>query len=202
MKTKLLSVVFIAIFMLTLLLPMVFADINGGAVSEKENRILAPRPPVSYMFKYPGDFIKQFDDWFLDNLGYREQIIALYNMINTSISNNYYLDGESVVFIGKHGHHFHSHYNQITPIYQGKPWLEEVELNELSTHLIEINNYLMEKSIPFIIMFCADKESIYPEFYPDFVIRGSEPTSLDKIIDYLKGHTTIDLFCIVAALLI
>jgi hypothetical protein len=60
---------------------------------------------------------------------------------------------------------------------------------------------LMERNISFIVMLCADKESIYPEYYPDFVIKGPEPTSLDVVVEYLSTHTNIDFFCIKERLL-
>jgi len=123
-------------------------------------------------------------------------LIKLYKKTDGIFGQKYYLDGTSIVLIGKKGHHFHTHYNQLLPIYQGKRWLNDVQLYKLSIKLNEINQYLRKKNISFVFMLCADKESIYPEYYPDFVIKGPEPTSLDVVVDYLSNHTKIDFFCI------
>lgn len=148
MKVKVANIAFVILFMALLLVPLLRADFSGGKTSQQERRVLALRPPLQYMTPNTSDFIKQFDAWFSDNLGLREPIVTLYNKLNSMYSQGYYLDGESVVFIGKEGHHFHSNDNQITPIYQGKPWLSEQQLKDFSNGLNEIDQYLSSKGIP------------------------------------------------------
>jgi hypothetical protein len=177
-------------------LPLIFIDLSSDRISVQENRKLVDRPRVSDIKRHPGTFIREFDAWFKDSTGFREKLISLYKKRTVFIGQNYYLDGTSIVFIGKQGHHFHTHYNQLLPIWQGKRWLDDTQSYELSVKLNKINQYLNERNIPFIVMFCTDKESIYPEFYPDFVIKGPEPTSLDAVVDYISANTNIDFFCI------
>jgi hypothetical protein len=187
---------FIVLFMAMIMLPLVFTDLSSDRVSVRENRMLANRPALSDIKHSPGIFVKNFDVWFKDSMGFREKFINLYKKTDGIFGQNSYLDGTSIVLIGKQGHHFHTHYNQLLPIYQGKRWLDDVQSNELSMKLNEINQYLYERNIFFVVMLCADKESIYPEYYPDFVIRGQEPTSLDVIVEYFSAHTNVDFFCI------
>jgi len=192
---------FILIFILMLALPLVFVDLRSDRISVGENRMLAKRPFFSEIKNNPELFIRQFDNWFKDSTGFREQMINFYRKTNGIFAQNYYLDGTSIVFIGKQGHHFHTDHNRLLPIYQGKRWLDDAQLYELSMKLNKINQYLREKNIYFVVMLCADKESIYFEYYPDFVIRGPEPTSLDIVVEYLSEHTSVDLFCIKERLL-
>jgi len=182
--------------MAMLVLPLFFVDLSSDRISVKENRKLADRPHVSDIKRHPGTFIREFDAWFKDSTGFREKLISLYKKTDGIFGQNYYLDGTSIVLIGKQGHHFHTHYNQLLPIWQGKRWLDDTQSYELSVKLNKINQYLSERNIPFIVMFCTDKESIYPEYYPDFVIKGPEPTSLDAVVDYISANTNIDFFCI------
>jgi len=182
-----------------LALPLVFVDLSSERFSAQENRMLAKYPKLTDIKSHPGDFIRGFDAWFKDSTGFREKFIRIYKKakkVDGVFGQGTYLDGISIVLIGKQGHHFHTSYNQLLPIYQGKRWLDDVQSYELSMKLNEINEYLHERNIPFVVMLCADKESIYPEYYPDFVIKGPEPTSLDVVIDYLFGHTNVDFFCI------
>ena len=188
---------FIFVFISMLAIPLVFVDLESDRISVIENRTLANRPFFSGIKNNPGMFVRQFDDWFKDSIGFREKLINLYRKTDNIFGQNYYLDGTSIVLIGKQGHHFHTNNNRLLQIYQGKRWLDDVQLNELSNKLNDIQQYLSEKNIPFIVMLCADKESIYPEYYPDFVIRGPEPTSLDAVVEYLSTHTNnLDFFCI------
>jgi len=195
-KMRVFNRCFIVLFMAMLTLPLLFVDLSSNRVSAQENRMLAPFPRLTDLKHHQVAFIRDFDAWFKDSTGFREKLITLYKKTDDFFGRNYYLDGTSIVFIGKEGHHFHTHYNQLLPIWQGKRWLDDVQLYELSNKLNKINQYLNERNISFIVMFCTDKESIYPEYYPDFVIKGPEPTSLDAVVDYISANTNIDFFCI------
>jgi len=192
---------FIFIFILMIALPLVFVDLSKDRISVLENRRLAGRPKPADIKSNPEKFIRDFDAWFKDSTGFREKLISLYKKTDGIFGQNAYLDGTSVVIIGKQGHHFHTHYNQLLLIYQGKRWLDDAQSSELSNKLNNINQYLHKRDIPFVFMLCADKESIYFEYYSDFVIKGPEPTSLDAVADYLSTHTNIDFFCIKERLL-
>jgi len=142
-----------------LTLPLVFVDLSSNRFSVRENRMLASRPLLSDIKKHPEMFIRQFDDWFKDSTGFREKLINLYRKTDGIPGQNYYLDGRSIVLIGKQGHHFHSRDNTLISIYQGKRWLDDAQLIELANKLNEINQYMCEKNIHFIVMLCANKES-------------------------------------------
>jgi len=179
-----------------LTLPLVFIDLSSNRVSVQENRMLANLPKLTDLKHHQGQFIRDFNAWFKDSTGFRVKLISLYKKTDGIFNQNLYFDGTSIVFIGKQGHNFHTHYNQLLPIWQGKRWLDDTQSYELSVKLNKINQYLCERNIPFIVMFCTDKESIYPEYYPDFVIKGPEPTSLDTVVDYISANTNINFFCI------
>ena len=195
MRVKTVNVMFIILFMAMLILPLAFIDLYGGAVSEKENRYLAARPPMSYAFQWPSDFIRQFDGWFADNVGFRDKLINSYSLAQKLENNVQYTDGSNVMLIGEQGHHYYAHINGwMISKYQGKPFVSDEQLQGLTNGLNSVNRYLDEKGIPFIVMFCTDKESIYPEYYPKSIKRGSEPIQLDIITAFLIENTDIDVF--------
>jgi len=86
--------------------------------------------------------------------------------------------------------------------FQGRTFLSDEQIEGLAYGLEEIKTYLDNKGIPLVVMFCADKESIYPEYYPRTIIRGPEPIQLDIITEYVRSHTDVDVFnikdCLVA----
>lgn len=174
---------------------MVFINLYGGTISEKENRMLATRPPISYMFQHPRDFIRQFDDWFSDNVGFRENFIDYYKLFAKLENNAQYTDGQYLMLIGEEGHHYFANTNGwMISKFQGKPFVSEEQLTGLANGLNKAKQYLDDKGIPLIVMFCTDKEEIYPEYYPKSIKRGSGPTQLDLITEYVKNHTDVDLF--------
>lgn len=198
MKAKIISVIFIFAFTLMLLIPTTFVDFNGGGVSEKENRMLASRPYLSKLGLSPSEFVRKFDDWFSDNVGFREYLIDCYKNTWTKLENNVqYTDGQYVMLIGEQGHHYFAYTDGwMISKFQGKPFVSEEQLQGLVNGLNQAKHYLDERGIPLIVMFCVDKETIYPEFYPKSIKRGPEPIQLDIITDYVTAHTDVDLFTI------
>ena len=194
--------IFIALFMAMLTLPLLFVDLSQARVSTEENRMLAGIPRLADLARHPEIFIRDFDAWFKDSTGFRAQLMELYNLVdrNKWLNGVWYKEGYLIFLIGKQGHHYSMHPGEIEK-YQGKPFLSGEQLANLAAKLEDVKIYLDERDIPFTLMICADKESIYPEFFPDSIRRGPEPIQLDVITSYLQDHTTVDVFNIRQALL-
>jgi hypothetical protein len=184
---------------------MVFVDLSTDRVSIQENRMLANPPTLSDIKKQPGKFKGDFDTWIKDSTGFREQFLTLYyNTIGKNIPFNgvSYTVGSYTCLIGEQGHHYFTYTNgSMIPKFQGKQYLSDEQLQNMAVRLEELKIYLDKKGIPLIVMFCTDKESIYPEFYPKSIMRGPEPNQLDIITKYLQNHTSVDVFNIRQALL-
>lgn len=202
MRIKVYHVIYAVVFVLMLLTPMVFVNPYGGVVAENENRMLASRPPMSYAFNHPRDFIRQLDGWFSDNVGFRDTFINIYKVIAKLENNVQYKEGNLIMLTGEDGHHYYADVNGwMINKFQGKTFLSDEQLQGLVNGLSSAKQYLDEKGIPLIVMFCTDKEEIYPEYYPKVIKRGSGPTQLDIITTYVKDHTDIDVFNIKECLL-
>jgi hypothetical protein len=190
----------VIVFVLLLALPLVFVDLGSDRISVTENRMLANRPLPSDIKNNPGRFVRQFDDWFKDSTGFRERLLAIYRAINENKwLNNFYMDGQTGYLIGEKGHSYYGPW--LIPKFQGKQFLSNEQLLGMARKLEEAKSYLETKGIPLVVMFCTDKESIYPEFYPKTIKRSPEPIQLDIITNYLQENTNIDVFNIRQALL-
>jgi hypothetical protein len=201
MKTKNFDAVFACVFVILLLIPLFATDLRNGVVSGQENRMLADRPPLSSV-NHPRTFIQNFNRWFNDHTGFRERLISIYRMINKFQGlGPQYKEGNLTYIIGREGHHFFTGYNhEMIAAFQGRPVFSGEQMRIFSEKLTAIKNYLDEKSIPLIVMFCTDKETVYPEYYPKTIIRGPEPVQLDAITGYLQRNGPIDVFNIRRAL--
>jgi hypothetical protein len=204
---RILGGIFIALFMAMLTIPLVFVDLASDRVSVQENRMLAQRPVLADIKTHPGSFVREFDTWFKDSTGFREQLIGVYNVMGKSRWLNgihRYMDGEIVYLIGESGHIFCAggeSSSYMLEKFQGKQFLTDDQLANMAAKLEEAKTYLDKQGIPLIVMLCTDKESIYPEFYPKSIKRGPEPIQLDVITGYLQEHTGVDVFNIRQALL-
>lgn len=201
---RFINYLFIFIFISLIIIPMLFIDFSSNRVSVQENRMLADKPNLTDIKKHPIKFIQNFDSWFKDSIGFREELITFYNKIekNTLLNGILYMDGSFIHLIGEQGHHFFGdYYGRLISKFQGKPILSDNQLINMTSKLDELNKYLGKKNIPLIIMFCSDKETIYPEFYPKQIKQGPEPIQLDIITNYIKDNTSVDIFNIKQALL-
>jgi hypothetical protein len=189
---------FIVLFIAMLILPHVFVDLRSGRISISENRMLANRPSLYDIKHSPGTFIRQFDDWFKDSTGFREQLISLYQIIDKNKWLNnvvQYTDGQYVYLIGEEGHHYYAYVNGfLISKFQGKQFLSDEQLANMADKLEMNKTYLDRKGIPLVVMFCTGKESVYPEFYPKSIKQCPEPIQLDIITNYLKENTSVDIF--------
>jgi len=202
---RFLNGVFIAVFMAMLTLPLIFVDLASDRVSVQENRMLAQRPKLIDIKNHPGTFVREFDAWYKDSTGFRERLLTLYNDV---ISKNswlhsiqWYTKGSFTYLVGEQGHHYFAHTDGfLIPKFQGKQFLGDDRLTNMADKLEEVKTYLDKQGIPLIVMFCTDKESIYPEFYSKAIKRGPEPIQLDVITGYLQEHTDVNVFNIRQAL--
>jgi len=195
---------FIAVFMAILALPLVFVNLSSDRVSVEENRMLAERPRISDIKSHPGTFVQDFDAWFKDSTGFRKQLLSLYNVMdkNQWLNGISYTDGQYVYVVGEEGHHYFANNNGwMISKFQGKPYLSDEQILNMRVKLEEVKTFLDKKGIPLVVMFCTDKESIYPEYYSKSIKRGPEPIQLDMITAYLQEHTSVDVFNIRKTLL-
>jgi hypothetical protein len=207
---------FIFLFVLMLAIPLVFVDLESDRISVTENRMLANRPLPSDIRNNPGKFVRQFDYWFKDSIGFRERLVGIYITVNENKwLNNVirYNNGQSVYLVGEKGHHYFAGEDGLMiSKFQGKKFPRDKILSSdiilssdellslMAESLRDVKAYLENKGIPLVVMFCADKESVYPEFYPKSIKRGSEPIQLDIITNYLQENTNVDIFNIKQAL--
>jgi hypothetical protein len=192
--------------MAMLTIPLVFVDLSSDRVSVQENRMLARRPFLADIKNHPGTFVREFDAWFKDSTGFREWLVTLYNVMgkNRWLNGVWYTEGNLVYLIGESGHIYFAGLKGslfLIDKFQGKQFLTDDQLTNMADKLEEAKTYLDKQGIPLIVMFCTDKETIYPEFYPRSIKRGPEPIQLDVITGYLQERTTVDVFNIRQALL-
>jgi hypothetical protein len=205
-KMFIINRILIILFILMLVVPLILVDLSTDRISVPENRGLANPPNLEDIKKHPGSFISQFDAWFKDSTGFREQFLILYN---DTIGKNKHFNGVSYTvgaitcLIGEQGHHYFAGENgHLIHKFQGKQFLSDEQLQNMAVKLEKVKTFLDHKGIPLIVMFNTDKESVYPEFYPKSIKRGPEPIQLDIITMYLQNHTSVDVFNVRQALLV
>lgn len=187
---KILKSIFIGIFFLTITVPLLCINWKGGRVAEFENRFLAQQ---AYFFEEDGtvnkDFFTDFEEWFGDNIGFRNQFIATnaqlqYYLFNRLEENGLYMLGQNGALADTRG--------MMIADYQHLNLRTESEVNQLTDSFQVINDWFESQGIQFYYMQCWDKKSIYPEHYPKYINQYGTESATDQVILALENNTDIN----------
>ena len=195
MRIKIINSLFLIAFLAMITLPLIRIDPNTGRTSMTENRMLTDPPVMSVLFSQPAKFVQQFEEWFSDSIGFREQLIGLQKKIEGLNNPVQYTDGSYIYLNGEQGHRYFAYTDGwMIGKFQGKELLSKEQLSTLADALNDVHQYLDKRGIPMIMLISLDKDSVYPEYYPKSIIRGAEPIQVDIITKYLQDYTDIDVY--------
>jgi len=179
--------VFITMYMLLLLLPLLFVNRDKDAVTMQENRPLAAFPSLRINGKPNLEFTTRLDNYLNDRSGFRNQLISLnglmqYHVFKRMEKGEQYRLGPDGEFNGVDG---------VVELYQHKNLLDEKELLEITGAFDTIDDYLQKRDCDFYYMMCYGKESIYPEYFPQSVLQYGNVSRTDQVIDALTEDTDV-----------
>lgn len=178
MKNKKISIsnlIFIAVFMLMLILPTVFMNYKEGQTSDIDNKNLTEWPG----FAMNRDNISEMENYFDDRIGFRSQAISVYTEASDKIFD---VMVHPLFMYGKDGHIFYKDSDYIAA-YQRLNTDEEF-MNSFVEYLEDTNEYLHSKNIEFLYFLCPDKKSIYPEYFPDSIHVKEDN---DTVLNYMEN---------------
>jgi len=150
-----------------------------------EKRILNKKPKFSIQNLEVS--FQKFEKYYNDNFGLRKFFIKSNAKIMDDVFNTIG-DEKSKVIQGVNNWLFYTAWNVVED-FQGKIKLDTEKLNKFTDYLTTTRNKLKASNIEYIFVISPKKESIYPEFLPDFIIQNktdSYPSRLDQIMTNLK----------------
>ncbi len=149
---KKLQTIYIFIFILILILPVIFFNYKPNQISEIDNRNLAERPRISSntIDKFPVDF----EHYFEDRIGFRNDIIRNYTKINDNVFHE--MIHPSYTY-GKDGYVFFKF---------GRGRTDYDFLSSYANFIKRFQDYCQDRDIYFIYMFNPGKYLIYEEYLP------------------------------------
>lgn len=183
-----------------LLLTLPIVSINYFGKLSEENRLFYTYPDFVKNQTLNQDFPKEFEKWLNDRIFRREQLIewndSIFGMtwlkkFNVSGTKNH-PDNDSA-FWGKDNWMFTTAYNGINNV-QHKNRFTEEELRICATQLTQMEKMFRKLcNAPMYIVISPDKESVYEEYYPDYLLRErNHPESrMEQLINYLRENTNL-----------
>ncbi len=178
------SIVFCMIFLIGLSLPAVRINFQPGRVSKTENRALAnPAKLYNDDGTKNTNFKRDFENWFNDSIGMRAALARTDGKIQ------YYLFHQlKDMPLGTNG--VLAPYQDLADLQHRNLYTEE-QLDSIADAYQTVYTYLSARGIPMLFMQCWDKQTIYPEQYPDTIQVFGDVSRTQQVEEAVKQKTDV-----------
>lgn len=159
--------IYLAVFLMMLLGPLVFTNTNENVVSELDNRALAEFPEIGTK-----GFENEAEDYLQDRIGLRDQMVTAYQLLNDSVAGE--LTHPSYTY-GQDGYVFFRMHNNIPYGDYHKTFAEAT---------LKMKDYCESRGTKFYFLFDPEKISVYSRYLPTGVNYN------DNWVDEMLGYMT------------
>jgi alginate O-acetyltransferase complex protein AlgJ len=156
--------------------------------SSAEKRKLSEPPEIKLDWQNIQEFFPKFEAFFNDHFGYRENYIQKYNRI----LDKYF--GKSPVpdvLFGKDGWLFVTKGKIIEDFLGFKP-LSPEELKAIGENLRNKQQWLASKGIQYLFVVVPGKQTVYPEYLPDYISSRRGRSRIDQVVDYHESQPDLN----------
>ena len=188
MFKKIYNSIFVVAFLAILFTPLVLTKWESGGVSSDENRNLAPFPQLSQEGEFNNKFTNQFETWFKDHMGLRQEMIIANTRLQFEVFDRM-LDNSNY-HIGPHGDLNYATEEMLLD-YAHMNLRQPDSVGRLGQAFQTVNDFLAERDVDFYYIQCYDKHTIYPEQFTDKIKQVGDISKTDQIITYLQNDTTV-----------
>ncbi|GAB3987728.1 hypothetical protein GCM10028807_08800 [Spirosoma daeguense] len=151
-----------------------------------ENRAISNRPALH--FPHVRTFVKQFDQYYKENFGWRNALFYVYSRWKFKILGTSPLPEKVVV--GKNGwFYLGNNYNRVVDQHRGVLPLSADSARIIATHLTLRQQELAHQGIRLYVLIAPDSHSIYPENLPDHLQPSPNPSRLDVLRQAMASTT-------------
>ena len=183
------NIIFIGLVFIVLILPILFINLKDNQISLSENRKLNEKPVLNDISKlFNGEFFTEFNSWFKDHIGFRDNIISLKGNIDHKVFNKIDVN---YMYIGASGELIYME-PEMLKSYQHKDLLSKEELSHIIYNYNVVNNYFNSLGASFVYVPCYDKHSILPEQIPSSIYQYGTVSKTDQIVAALLTDTKVN----------
>jgi hypothetical protein len=156
-------------------------------------RTMENRSPASWpQFKGLGqsrEFITGVESYFNDHFGFRKQLVRWNNHWKGQLFHD--SSGRDVL-IGRHGWMFYSGDGMIDSVTREAVWSEQ-ELKDWCRLLEMRRDWLRARGAAYLLVVPPDKHSVYSEYLPAWLRKGTKPSKIQQLAKYMQAHSTVQM---------
>ena len=170
---KIETIIFIAVVLVMISIPGVFTNIKSNQTSKMDNRMLQEFPSMD-----DEGFQKDVELYLSDRVGFRENMITLYQTLCDKVFSKLVYP---LYAYGKDGHVMMTH--DLTTFQHAD--VDQNYVENLGEYLKSLEDFCGSMGSEFLFFLCPNKESIYPEYFPDGYFVKEQPNRSDRIAEAL-----------------
>lgn len=184
---KVLQVSFIALVLVMGLILSLGVVIYGPSKAGANEKLSAAPAIHDKNGNWNDSFLKDTATWFSDHFFLRQELISLNNRVSAVL---FQTSGEDSVILGKDGWLY---FDSTLDDYTGQNGMTDKELSAAAHNLELMAQYCREQGKDFVFIIAPNKNSLYPEFMPDYGVVSAEHDA-QKLLSRLENTPVIDLF--------
>lgn len=180
---KHLPVIYFIIFLVILLIPSAGMLVFGASESENGEQI---EMPVIYSEEdgFNTGYLQQLGSLFEGRFALRQQMVTAYSQITGKI---FHTSSQAGVIAGEDDWLF---FNDTLADYQRTNILTSRQLHNAVRNLELVNEYCDNNGIEFLFVIAPNKNTLYPEYMPYYLVPGEGPSNRE-LLDELLSDTDV-----------
>lgn len=170
-------------FLVIVSLPLIQMNLNifdTATINEKREKA---QKPVFNKEEGISTYLQNYETYFNDNFGFRENFIKLANTIDVRVFNT---SSSSSVILGKNDYLYSA---EEADDYNKTNTLSDEDINTILAKLSYFQEKLAERGIDFVFTVAPNKSTIYPEFMPYESLNENGKSNLDKINNLIDDYS-------------
>jgi hypothetical protein len=183
------DIALIAAFFVFIWLPTADSILHlDQAASPNENRPPATYPTFRPTLAGTREFFAGIEAWFSDRFGFRRQLVRWEQRLKWNLFRDSRIAN---VLVGNEGWLYFSDGRTVDDFCGARPFSDE-DLEEWRMLLTGRRDWLRQRGIRYLFVIPPDKQSIYPEHLPDWLIgRARSPRRIDQLLSFMRGKSDV-----------
>jgi hypothetical protein len=163
---------------------------------QNEKRNLAGFPKFESL-KNMGPYLAGLERYYDDHFGFRNQLVRWNNLWKLKLFDESPVD---MAMKGRDGWLFWAADNMLADYMAPAPF-DEQKLNDWQKLLETRRDWLASRGGKYVFVIAPDKQSIYPEYLPDWMVKSGKPSKLDQFLKHMRAHSTVEVLDLRPALI-
>ncbi len=161
--------------------PLVLTPLFGESESA-EKRDLSEFPALIEDGALNLSFASELDTWITEHFCFRSELITANNVLKAEV---FATSDEDQVIVGKDDWLY---FSETADDYLGLNRLTDGDIARLAAVVDLMDEYVTGKGGRFVFAVAPNKNTVYPDYMPDYYRRTQEATNLQRLTETLKGR--------------